>query len=383
MFAGTSVESDRKVRGKAIYIEYWKHVMFLAINCAAILFFIRYLKAFSNKSSISEAMQYFDHVKKFTDVHVDVPALVSLLRMSSSAIALISIYLLSHQLIYGYSSHRLFIYLNILLSCTCSALSGSRGGILEYAFAFVIMCYFIFKRKHSWKKKIPSRIVALIIISILMIIPVFYMSAFLMGRGKQTDIFHYLCIYLSGSLKNFDIFIRKGFFGTSIADSQTLVNLRLTILPKFGLSGWNAKLDLPFNNVNGFSTGNVYTIFYMFMYDGGYIALVGYIIAMAVIASILYVLIIKDRYDKYYDSINIPLIVYTQIAYAVLFSFFSDKFYELIFDLGFWRKNIIIVLLAWFALRFRFVKSCEDYTVITTNRYTLFKRTYCVRRPEE
>lgn len=379
---GTLEGLESEIRGKAINVEYWKQIVFLALNCAAILLFIRYLMIFSHKSSISEAMWYFDNAKKFTDVNVDVPALVSLLRMTSSAIAYICIYLLSHQLIYGYYSNRIFIYINIFTSGVCSALTGSRGGILEYGFAFVVMCYFIFKRKYRWKKRIPPRVVALIIISIVMIIPVFYMSAFIMGRGKQTDVFHYLCIYLSGSLKNLDIFIRKGIFGADISESQTLVNLRLTILPQLGLSGWDTKLNLPFNNINGFSTGNVYTIFYMFMYDGGYFALFVYLIAMALIASALYLFVIKNRYDKFYDSINIPLIIYIQIGYAVLFSFFSDKFYELILDLGFWRKNIIIIILVWFCLRFKFIKSSETHTVITTKRYTLFRRTYYIGRSE-
>ena len=362
-----------------VNVDFWKFIVFLMINMLSVVLFVRYLRAFSGKNNISEAIRYFDYAKKFTAQNVDVPGLVSVLRMASAVIMYICIYLLAHQLIYHYKQNRLLIYLNILISCINTILSGGRSGILEFIFGFFVMAYFIYKAKYDYKKKIPSKVVIFILLAVLLAVPVFYLSAALMGRGKQTDIFHYICIYLSGEIKNLDIFIRKGIFGTDISKSQTLISLRLTILPKLGITGWSSKLDLPFVHVDGFGTGNVYTIFYMFMYDGGYPALFFYTIMMALIASLSYRYVISTRYKKYYGAVNIPLIIYSQIAFSVLFSFFSDRFYELIFNLEFWRKSIILIVLVWFINRVKITNSNETVMEIKKKEFVLFRNIYGLR----
>ncbi|HCA21137.1 MAG TPA: hypothetical protein DEO87_02030 [Lachnospiraceae bacterium] len=379
-----AAESFSFVKGsERVSIDFWKLIIFLMVNLCCVVLFIRYLREFSGKSSISAAIRYFDYAKKFTDKNVDVPGLVSVFRMASAAIIYICIYLLAHQIVHCYKQNRLLIYGNILLSLVNTILSGGRSGIIEYIFAFALMAYFIYKAKYDFKRKIPMRVVVFMILAVLIAIPVFYISASLMGRGKQTDIFHYICIYLSGELKNFDVFIRKGVFGTSLSNSQTLVGLRQTVLPSFGITGWDAKLDLPFYDVNGFSTGNVYTIFYMFMYDGGYRALFFFTILMALLASLSYKFIVDRKYRKYYGTINLPLIIYSQIAFAVLFSFFSDRFYELILDLAAWRKTVVLIVFVWFATRFKFTTSNETVMLMNRKEFILVKNMYTIRSGKE
>ena len=362
-----------------VNVDFWKLLIFLGINCLAVVLFIRFVKSISPNSSLREAVFNFDHIRKFTDQEIDIPGLVSIFRMASSAILYICIYLLAHQLVHGYKQNRLSLYLNIILSCVNAIFSGGRAVVIGYVFAFVLMAYFIYKAKYNWKRRIPTKIIIFLFIAVLMVVPVFYISASLMGRGKQTDIFHYMCIYLSGEIKNLDVFIRRGIFGTDISNSQTLVSLRRTVLPSFGITGWNAKLDLPFINVNGFSTGNVYSIFYMFLYDGGFAALIFYTVLMALLMSLSYRYVVNDRFRKYYNTINIPLIIYAQLAYAILFSFFSDKFYELILDLAIWRKNLIILIFAWFITRFRIPASDETVVEIRSRKYIFNRSVYVLR----
>ncbi len=362
-----------------INVDFWKMLIFLAVNCMAAVLFLRFIKSLSPNSSLREAIFNFDHIRKFTNAEIDVPGLVSILRMASSAILYICIYLLAHQLVHGYKQNRMTLYMNIVLSCVNAIFSGGRAVIIGYIFAFILMAYFIYKAKYNWKKKVPAKIILFLFFAALMIVPVFYISAFLMGRGKQTDIFHYMCIYLSGEIKNLDVFVRRGIFGTDISNSQTLVSLRRTVLPSFGITGWNSKLELPFINVNGFSTGNVYTIFYMFLYDGGFAALVFYTVLMALLMSLSFRYVINERFRKYYSTINIPLIIYAQLSYAILFSFFSDKFYELIFDLAIWRKNLIILLFVWFITRFKLPASDERAVIIRTRKYVFRKSIYVLR----
>jgi hypothetical protein len=100
---------------------------------------------------------------------------------------------------------------------------------------------------------------------------------------------------------------------------------------------------------------------------------------MALIASLSYRYVISTRYKKYYGAVNIPLIIYSQIAFSVLFSFFSDRFYELIFNLEFWRKSIILIVLVWFINRVKITNSNETVMEIKKKEFVLFRNIYALR----
>ena len=337
---------------KPISLDKWKLFVFSGVEALALLFYFRFIMRLAGTSSISVAMRYFDTTKKFTNQKIDIPSLVTLFGLATTAMTAIQIYLLCHQLVFKYHSGRIFLIANVVMGVLYSLLSGGRNGAIEYVLLFVILMYFLYKRKYNWNKKISFKVIfCLFLLGIMMVLFLFF-SAELMGRGKQSSVGEYLCVYLSAELKNLDIFMRKGIFGTDFAHSQTLINLREYLSSNFGMNV-GSKLDLPFQNVNGFSLGNVYTIFYMFMYDGGYVALIGYTLLMVLIAYAIYYIVIKDKFDGY-NRINIPLIVYGYICVALLFSFFSDKFYEKIFFIGFIRQIIVMIILEWFLLSYRY-----------------------------
>ncbi|MBR6402636.1 MAG: oligosaccharide repeat unit polymerase [Eubacterium sp.] len=354
-----------------IYIEPWKHILMGAIGLFVAGAFSIYLLKISETNSISEAVHYWDTTNKFTEITLDIPSYISVLRLFSDAVCYIELYLLAHQLIYKYKSFRLMIIINIIIGIVNTALTGGRDGIIEIAFAMVFFLYFIYKDKYNWKRKInPKIIIGLIIVGVVAII-VFYFSAELMGRGKQRGLLDYICVYLSAELKNLDTFVREGKFGTDIAHSQTLANLRIYLAKRYGFVGWGEKLDIPFKEINGFGLGNVYTIFYMFLYDGGYKSLYFYTTIVAACSQLLFVFV---RYSKRvnYSKINVALIIYAMISYAVLFSFFSNRFFELVLNVGFWRTNIIILVLAYLLQDFRF----QNYDNVNCIRKYSLKKSY-------
>ncbi|KLD60505.1 hypothetical protein WP50_09840 [Lactiplantibacillus plantarum] len=93
--------------------------------------------------------------------------------------------------------------------------------------------------------------------------------------GREVGSFskaNYLAIYFGAEIKNLDTFIQAGQFpirphGTFGA--QTFLEFNRTFGKFFG-SNATVILDLPFQNINGLSLGNVYTTFYAFLYDFGY-----------------------------------------------------------------------------------------------------------------
>ena len=349
-----------------IEVSLWKLFLLCIFEFSSVVSLWNYLVKVSGTSDISKAMRFWDETNKFTEVTLDKPAIVSLLGMFTASAVYVMLYLLAHQIIYRYRSNFFMLVVNVIIGCINSLLSGGRAGIIGFVFIFVVFLYYMYKIKNNWSVSLNRRVVIGGVVIALGVLVFLYFSAELMGRGKQSGIVHYTCVYLSAELKNLDIFLRKGEYGTDIAHSQTLIRLREYLYKRYGFSGWGTKLDLPFQRVGDFTLGNVYTIFYMFMYDGGYFALVCYTMLMAFISQGLCK---WAQYSiRWNDKVNIPLIIYAIVAYAVLFSFFSDKFYELILDVGFIRKLIIVILLSWFICGFKYNSYEKRYVV----KYKLF-----------
>ena len=358
---------------QTIHVETWLLVLFFVAETISNVSFLWLVLKVSGSNSISEAMRYWDYTNKFTDVTLDKPTIISLLGIFTGSATLVQLYLFAHQLIYKYSTNRFWLLVNIILGGTYTLIGGARQGIIEYSFIFILFLYYIYKDKYYWKRKIKARLIIPIVFVAGILILFLCFSGELMGRGKQSDIGHYLFIYLSAELKNLDIFVRKHIFGTDIAHSQTIVSLRLYLAKRYGFSGWGSKLDIPFQSVNGLGLGNVYTIFYMFLYDDGLIGLVFYTVIMAAITQmILHWSLLSG--EKTHNTINYALIVYGVIAFATLFSFFSDKFYELIFDIGFIRKMIITFAICLFINRFRLIKYNNLFVFSYKYRFILLPR---------
>ena len=184
---------------------------------------------------------------------------------------------------------------------------------------------------------------------------VFVLYAKIMGRNMQSNsIFDYLSVYLGAEVKNLDLFLQEknNIEKNTIWGSQTFIAIIATWGKKIGFNGYHEyKLDLPFRSVNGVGLGNVYTTFYPYIYDFGYIGCIVLVAIMAILSQVCYEIIKKIRGKK---NVQICVLIYGVIYSCLLLSFFSNKFFENIFSMNF-IKYIVI----WFLLNLVF---CEfDY----------------------
>ena len=107
-------------------------------------------------------------------------------------------------------------------------------------------------------------------------------------------------------------------------------------------------LDLPFIKLNDFNMGNVYTTFYMFVYDFSTIGVIWCTAIMAAISQIFYELSIENKKTKIFT-----IIMYSMIVPQLALSFFSNKFYEAFATYTFMQKIVIILILILVVLRYR------------------------------
>ena len=186
------------------------------------------------------------------------------------------------------------------------------------------------------------------LLGIATFLSLFKQLAILLGREVTTSSFDYLAIYLGAEIKNLDIFIRGNRFPITndIFHTQTFIFISSFFGKIFGAKNISYKLDLPFQGVNGFDLGNVYTMFYQFLYDLGYIGVFLFTLIMAFIIQIIY-----SKAKSYQDNgkVSYSILLYGYCVNTLILAFFSNKFYELVAN-----TSIVYVVLFWIILNILF-----------------------------
>ena len=152
-----------------------------------------------------------------------------------------------------------------------------------------------------------------------------------------------MAVYLSAELKNLDIFVTTGIIGHPFIQSLTLYNVINSLGGILSQPSWIHSFAIPYYYYGNYSLGNVGTVFYPFIYDGGWLGVIVYTSIMATICQIVYKRFLKSNKTS---DISLSFIFYSYLFYIIIFSFFSDKFYEMIFNTAF-----IWTLVSWAVLK--------------------------------
>ena len=340
------------------YVEKWKLIFFALFQVLVLFWIIKMLLKVGNTGQLSQAIYYYRYTTTFTDEIVELPSLLILSRGFCIAAGYIWIYLMILGAINKNGKNFCLYIMNLVLCCIINMMFGSRTGIIQLFFAGMIQYYMITGKKMGWKSRLEIKNILYSLIMVIVMIASFQMLGGIIGRGSTTNFNDYIAKYLSAEIKNLDIYIRENNFGSRIEQNQTFIYMINYLSGKLGKPSWRHQLDLPFLKINGFNLGNVYTAYYAYLYDFGYMGVVFCTILMAVISQILFY---KATY-KMEKIISIHIITYSYIGFAILFSFFSNKFYEMVFNITFVRFVIFwyVIKLFLFNLKIDF-KSLKIY----------------------
>ena len=146
----------------------------------------------------------------------------------------------------------------------------------------------------------------------------------LLGRNVSKKPFEYVSIYCGAQVKNLDIFLQNkdSISKNNIWGSQTFIYLVKSYGEKIGFKGYEPyKLDLPFQKVGDNDLGNVYTTFYPYIYDFGYVGEFILVLIMSIISHLVYESIKIRKVDKNY---NVLILSYGIIVSSLALSFFSN-----------------------------------------------------------
>ena len=339
-------------------------LVFTFLEIVSLVLLIRYeisiVGSFNNLATLLFKFRYASS----TGDGVDLPGLVSILRLLTIYSGFIWMYLLTINILKKKKKNNNLYILNLTLSFLSSLALGSRGdAVMLIAVGVVQFLYLLYRKiyysnyelatKKRNRKKLKKYIWLVFFVGIL-IATQFDTLANIMGRDTSDFTgMSYLALYLSAPIKNLDSFLRDGCMGfaPNFGSSKTLALLIAYIGPKyFGYIPQYVKFEYTY--INDIFMGNVYTAYANFYYDYGIISFLLFSVIMAVLTNYFYSKSLQ-QFEQYSKDINISLIIYSLMAFGIIFNFFANEYYNTVFNIGFFRGVIILYFIRWFLLKVR------------------------------
>lgn len=347
-------KQDKSLENIESKVEYLKiniileilYLIFMLIISGVYLYFIvkSVNGSFETISTIFEAMSKYDNLSKFSAETVSLPFIITNLE----ELVIASGYWFIYVVINNFLSNKKINIIEILIivvSIVSSMLNGSRTIAFMIMFAAITMFIILMQKKKNKNNILTLKLVKNIVILGCVFIAIFYFSAQAWGRVSKEDKMYYFAIYCGAQVKNLDIFLQEKDYvkNSAIWGSQTFYSIIQTLGQKIGFSDFqDYRLDLPFRNVNGLNLGNVYTTFYPYIYDFGYIGEFILVLIMAVISQIAYEFAKNTKLKK---SPRLSILIYSNIVNCLILSFFSNKFYENIISMAMFKKIVFWTIL--------------------------------------
>lgn len=276
------------------------------------------------------------------------PTYAKMMQTFNLGVGILGEYLFLRELIINKNFSKL-LFIEIFLGFTSSLLNGSRGGVFFAIIAIIVFILLIQKTEGNFNVKKYIKTIFVVFILILITLLLMKETTVWVGRGKEDrSIFEYISIYIGAEIKNLDIFISNQIFPvkTDIFGQQTFITIYDFLIKHMHLNIQSYTLNLPFQIVNGFSLGNVYTTFYPWLYDFGYQGVFILTFVMATISEIIYEYALKS---SSHFAPYLKLFYGGTIAPCVAFAFFSNRFFEAMNII-----NISLTFLIWMVLNYLF-----------------------------
>lgn len=330
---------------KIIKIATWKLYVTILFHLISIILMRNALMQTTHSSDLQLALDIYAKVSKGQGMSLQgLPAKMNLLSYLSGFVWM---YYLVHSLVYRYKASRILIIINLGLSFVSNMLTGSRGGVFQIIISGFFLFYIIWGEKYNWKKNISIKTYIKFIIIAVILIMTFQISLEWIGRSStETNLNDYIAKYLSAEMKNLDIKISEGDIGfKNIAEWSTMNVGFSKIFSLFGKTNIRHYADAStYIEYRGIDLGNVYTIYCPFITDLGYFGLIFFEGIMAFVCQLIFCKATRRKDHKYCLDFN--KLIYVYFLTMLVFSFFSNWFFDNVFSTGF-----IWCLITWALFR--------------------------------
>ena len=218
-----------------------------------------------------------------------------------------------------------FLYLvPFILLVLSSFIMGGRTAALRFVIALVIEYIFVYRSFNKSYHKGNRTILKLAIPVGIIVLAVLAYSINWIGRSNKIPTFEYVTAYIGAPLYNLDIYLSKEITLSSFFGKQTFRTLYYLVAPRLGIKNYTYGTGLVYHRFEGHWLGNVYTMYYPFIQDFGYI---GPFVVTAVIAC-FYCLNYRRLMDFSRSNFGPRFLIFAYMFNDLLFSLFSNKFME-------------------------------------------------------
>lgn len=305
-------------------------------------------KSYGYSGSFSALIGGYRYLSTFTTESISLGKIGNLLYNYCSASGYVCVYLMIYFIIRDKKLYKILLF-NIIISLIINLSKGGRQSTIQLIFAGFIM-YIIMYRKSSRKIRLKQLLPIALIATIILI--TFQNVGGLIGRKVSSGSFNdYIAIYLSAPISNLDYYLQTSHERSDIFGKMTFIRIINYFGSKFHVQELIYELDLPFVFVNGKNHGNVYTTFYAYLYDFGFIGVPVMMFIMGFLCKYFY----KKAVYKQHAGINIYILIYSFVSYTIAFSFFSNKFYEGLIAIGFVHRFFSWIVLIYIVNQVGFV----------------------------
>ena len=343
--SGSKTEHIRCV-SEEIILSRWKLIVILLFMIIVLIWKYFVLRTF-NGESIMENILSFRLASRVDDIP-NYPYFLELSEVFCTSTGYYLGYVLAHQLVLKYRRFRGLLIINLLVVMVDLISCGGRGGPINQILLIFVEAYFIYGRINSWEKKIPVKTILKVFLIVIVVVLTFQTMGTFLGRGSVQSLAEYIGVYLSAELKNLDIAVREGKFGTDWKTCYTLCNPVSVVGKVFGMPELVHSYRCPFRDINGHSLGNVATTFFPYVKDGGIVGVIFFTAIMAYVCQRVY---LSARKSNKRRPVDYSVLIYTFIVCSIVFSFFSDKFYGDVIN-----SVCLKYILSWAILNFYFFK---------------------------
>ena len=290
-------------------------------------------------NNIFEAIERYDHLSKFSNQGIGISKIATVLRYILIALSYWYLYIFINNIIVSKKTDFASVLI-VFLGLIGSMITGGRNGAINIVISSLAFIFLILYKYGKGTINISRKSKIIILMIPVLILVAFPKLTSLVGRNVSTTSTYYLAIYCGAEIKNLDTFISE--YGTTINPNKknmTFRNFNSWMGPKLGYTE-PYKYDLPFRSINDYSLGNVYTTFYAYIYDYGY---VGMIVLVSIMSIILQSIYEKCKRVKMSNAPNMSILLYGYMFSSIVLSFFSNKFYEQNFN-----SSLFYCIVLWF-----------------------------------
>ena len=333
-------------------------ILFIILELVVAYFIKQYVSnisraLFGGSSSFSEDIGNYNYAIKFmSDRFVSLNMHQNLIIKIGIPVCTAFTYILIVVVINNYIAVKKIeplIIFAIVISVVISFLTGSRSEAFRYV-TFALCASIIAKRrsKGSFKKGNFKLLIRSLFIVLLVALGALGIRSFL-GRSTTYDATWQRAIfpYFGSPILNLDIALNsKNIYKSDIFGEQTFYQIINWTGNHLNIDELKVNLHLPFLSSNGISTGNVYTMYYMFIEDFGYWGIIPLTIIIGIYYNFSYEIIMNMRKNK--NPLGLRLFIYCYMFNSLVMLLFSNRFFEHILNVSIW----VIFLMMYFIWRY-------------------------------